>query len=192
MFCPGCGNEILDGQKFCPKCGNTVGGGTVAVKNAAPVWESKVVQVAPSREDDTIDEYQAFGWELKNSQTIDKQDSHLENQFGTIYSVTESEKYVKLTFRRNKKMANYARLVELENKYYGAEVYEPEGPSGMKLGFGLFMLFGFFPIGIYLLYTYFRDKKAYDNEYDNFVAARNESSQTKYVCLTEAKKLIDG
>ena len=206
MFCPGCGNEILDGQKFCPKCGNTLENGTVAIKNTAPVWESKVVQVAPSYEDETIDEYQTFGWELRSSQTIDKQDSHLENQFGTIYSVTETEKYVKLTFRRNKKMLNYEKLVELENRYHSTkDFYIPSEPSQWKkiagiclicfsvamfrflFVMGLFVMAG----GIFLIYSHNKAKKEYERDYDKYVSASNENSQIKYACLAEAEKLMN-
>ena len=188
MFCPSCGKEVVDGQKFCPNCGNTMNG-AVSVKKKAPVWESKVVQVAPSGEDYMIKEFQAFGWELGNSQTIDKQDSHLENRFGTVYSVTESEKYVKLTFKRNKAMDNYARIAELEEMYYDAEINYPDGAfSGKGWALGLSFLF-FWPLCIYLIIKYIKEHKdavAYYN------SVKDEREQIRKACLEEADRLING
>ncbi len=127
MFCRQCGAEIPEGAPFCGKCGAsqatrekavTQNTNHTAVKSGRSRYETRIEQVHPDDEMSTVQKFEAFGWEVANSQTIDTKDSHLEKGFGgSIVSVTEREKYVKLTFRRYLDHPNYARLAELEAKY---------------------------------------------------------------------------
>ena len=131
MFCSKCGKEIPDGSVFCSLCGNqiTVSSNEIST-NTEPVWASVSIQVSPELENEIIEEYESFGWELKSSQTIDRKDSHLESKFDALYSVTESVNYIKLVFKRNKKMVNYEKIKKLENAYQNTYIRQyPKGPS---------------------------------------------------------------
>ena len=139
MFCSKCGASIQDGTKFCNVCGNAINGNNKENLNGA-IWESISVQVAPAEENNTIQEYEWFGWELKSSQTIDRKSSHLEGGFNSIYSVTESVNYIKLVFKRNKNMKNYRKIKELEDTYRSSYTREmPKGPSIIGFMIGWFI-----------------------------------------------------
>lgn len=79
--------------------------------------ESTSLSVLPNDEQEAIDTYQKFGWELKSSQEIFNKDSHNERRGDSVYNVTETTNYVKLVFQRDKDMPYYKQICELENKY---------------------------------------------------------------------------
>ena len=83
-----------------------------------PRWESTSLSVAPEKEQEAIETYQSFGWELRSSQEIFNKDSHQEARGDSIYSVTETTNYVKLVFQRDKDMPYYNEVCEIENKYF--------------------------------------------------------------------------
>lgn len=60
--------------------------------------ESTSLSVLPNDEQEAIDTYQKFGWELKSSQEIFNKDSHNERRGDSVYNVTETTNYVKLVF----------------------------------------------------------------------------------------------
>jgi hypothetical protein len=97
--------------------------------------EIKSISVAPAAEEDTINEWQSFGWELKSSQEIKNKDSHLERRGDDLVSVTETEHYVKLTFERDPARQNYAELVSLQREYESIP-----NPSAPPKRFGIFFL----------------------------------------------------
>jgi len=80
--------------------------------------ESKSVQVHPTDEQNQIDLMQRFHWNLQNSQEIKTKDSHLEERGDAIYSVTESEHYIKLLFTRDIDTPNIDKLKKLEEEYF--------------------------------------------------------------------------
>ncbi len=89
--------------------------------------EIKTIKIHPNKESDTIYAYQCFGWSLMSSQEVYSKDSHLENRFSTLYSVTETTHYVKLTFERDAtSLRNIQKLRELENLYNS--VRDPKKP----------------------------------------------------------------
>ena len=162
MFCKKCGANIGDEAEFCPKCGTKQGDSAPAQTAKLDRWESKVLQISQSQEQKTIKKYERFGWELASSQTVDTKDSHLEDRWDGLYSVTESTNYVKLTLRRNKNMPHYDELVKLEkqlddlkkrrNSNADLDYEVPEGfdygnaPGGIGTGIGygcgvLFLLY---------------------------------------------------
>lgn len=199
MYCQNCGNEVNDNTRFCQNCGQPINQNTKQVPKAITadaVWESYSTQVNPNYENDVIEIYEAFGWELLSSQTIDKQDTHLENSFGVINSVTEYEKYVKLTFRRNKNMPFYSQICELEKKYKNADcLSEPQTASTWMLIVGIlllpfgFLMPGFAVVGIVLLILHFRQKKKKDSIYNEYLREKETADEIKYNCIEEAKKL---
>lgn len=198
MFCRECGAQVLDTVRFCNVCGAKLQRNIVdAVSPSKEAhWESKTLQILPSDEEDTIEEYQLFGWELSSSQTIDRKDSHLENNFGTIYSVTESVNYVKLTFRRNLNMIGYNEIADIEKRYRTAcSISAPEEPGKTMMIVGmvgvLISFIGLLPIGlpvaIFCFVKHIKDKNAYEQEYEQYIKLREEIDKEKYVCLEEAK-----
>jgi len=82
-------------------------------------------KVSPRNEQHTINVMSCFGWKLKSSQEVNVSDSHLENRYGELYSVTNKEHYVKLLFEREKETSNYDKIVELEREYYSILNSEP-------------------------------------------------------------------
>ena len=116
MYCKKCGTEIADNAQFCPACGTSQ---TEAEPQRTPKserWETTTRTVSPSKEKKVTAKLERFGWELMSSQTVDNKDSHLEERWDGIYSVTESTNYVKLIFRRNKNMPRYEELAALEEE----------------------------------------------------------------------------
>lgn len=58
---------------------------------------------------------------LLSSQEIKTVDSHLEQRGEKIYSVTNSETYVKLIFQRDIDIPNIEKIKELEKQYFALE-----------------------------------------------------------------------
>ena len=127
--------------------------------------ETKTLKVANSAEESTISLMQQFGWSLLSSQDVNNTDSHLENRNGSIYSVTTSEKYVKLVFNRDKDMANYSQIVKLENEYYSIINSEPR-VSSIDVKIALTGLVFFLIPGI--LYIVFMKKKIKTEENNHY------------------------
>ena len=128
--------------------------------------ETKTLKVANSAEESTISLMQQFGWSLLSSQDVNNTDSHLENRNGSIYSVTTSEKYVKLVFNRDKDMANYSQIVKLENEYYSIINSEPRiSPIDVKIALtGL--VFFLIPGILYIVFMKKKIKKEENNHYE--------------------------
>ncbi len=80
--------------------------------------ESKSIQVHPSDEQSMIEFMQKFGWSLLSTQEIKVKDSHLEQRGDSIYSVTESEHYVKLAFSRDLDMPHLKEIKAIEDEYF--------------------------------------------------------------------------
>lgn len=108
--------------------------------------ETKSITVAPSDEQDAIEIWQVFGWELLSSQEIFNKDTHKETRNDGIYDVTTTTNYVKLVFSRETTMPNYAQIVALEREYDNIRTpvyYEPTGSGLLKFGGGILAFAGF-------------------------------------------------
>lgn len=79
--------------------------------------ESVSFQVHPNDEQTQINMMQRFHWNLLGTQEIKSVDSHLERRGDDIYSVTNSERYVKLSFSRDVEMPHLAEIKKLEAEY---------------------------------------------------------------------------
>jgi len=94
--------------------------------------EIKSFNVPPSAEEDTINLWQSFGWELKSTQEVKTQDVQTftgqDNDGTEHYKTTSGEHYIKLTFEREKSMPHYAELCELERTYNSRVPVEPKKP----------------------------------------------------------------
>ena len=80
--------------------------------------EAKVIKTTPDDEQNTITNWEAFGWELLSAQEIFSQDSHLEDGGDDdLVSVTETTNYIKLVFNRDTKIKNKEKLNALQREY---------------------------------------------------------------------------
>ena len=90
-----------------------------------------------------IDTMQCFGWNLLGTQEVKTVDSHLEVRGDSLYSVTSTECYVKLSFSRDVDLPNIAMLRKLEQRFNSLSV--PPCPS---VNWPLWGLLGLFSGGI--------------------------------------------
>ena len=111
--------------------------------------ETKFIEVSPASVEPTIEHWRTFGWELLGApQEIFNKSSRLESDSSTIYNITETTHYVKITFQRDSLMTNYNELVSLEREYYSLpsipnEPLKPEKYSFFSkliIGVGIFYL----------------------------------------------------
>lgn len=79
--------------------------------------ESKSIQTHPNDEQSVIEFMQKFGWSLLSTQEIKIKDSHLELLGENIYSVTETEHYIKLAFSRDVDMPHLKEIKAIEDEY---------------------------------------------------------------------------
>ncbi len=86
-------------------------------------FEYKSFDVANEDEENIVEFWTQFGWELKSSQRVYNQDTHLVysyqlNERETIHrSVTDVTDFTKLVFQRDKNMTNYYEICEIEEEY---------------------------------------------------------------------------
>ncbi|MDR2782422.1 MAG: hypothetical protein LBB48_01015 [Treponema sp.] len=145
--------------------------------------ETKTVQVGPDQADQMLNLMESFGWEFHSRQTIKNKDSHLEQRGDSVYSVTESEHYVELTFQRDTSIDHYNELVDLEQQF---NAVEDPGPPPIR--FGKFWLI-ISAVGL-LLYVapgvaiiiwrfvrYSKNSKMWASEYDAFEQERDKIVQ---------------
>ena len=79
--------------------------------------ESKSIQVHPNDEQSMIEFMQKFRWSLLSTQEIKVKDSHLEQRGDSIYSVTQSEHYIKLAFSRDLDMPHLKEIKAIEDEF---------------------------------------------------------------------------
>lgn len=114
--------------------------------------ETKIIEVSPSEVNSTMELLATFGWEVISSNTIDTRQTHYvdgdikEDMFGNVSQKINQkqtgEKYVSITFQRDKSMRNYSTLVELERKYFSLSSQPPaqESPPPKRLSVLLILL----------------------------------------------------
>lgn len=105
--------------------------------------ESLSIQVHPNDEQSQINLMQRFYWELLSSQEIKTVDSSLEKRGDKIYSVTKSENYIKLVFKRDLATPNLDKIKKLENEYFSLNYPTSPGLKGaiILMVIGLICLF---------------------------------------------------
>jgi hypothetical protein len=117
--------------------------------------ETQYIQVAPSAVNETIEIWRYFGWELMGTpQEVYNKDSHNEKRGDSLYSVTETTHYVKITFQREQSMPNYAELCDLEQKFHALpivgnrpEIINLPDPSGCVIALSIVAII----IGVFAL-----------------------------------------
>jgi hypothetical protein len=80
--------------------------------------ESISIQVHPADEQSQIDLMQRFHWSLLSTQDIKTVDNHLERRGDSIYSVTNTEHYVKLAFHRSLDLPHLQEIKNLEREFF--------------------------------------------------------------------------
>lgn len=73
--------------------------------------------------DIVVNDHAKFWWELGGAQTIVSKESHLKSGEGlfdsdTIYSVTTTERFVALDFKRATNLPNLAKVKQVEQEYF--------------------------------------------------------------------------
>lgn len=116
--------------------------------------ESVSFQVHPDDEQSQINAMQRFHWNLLNTQEIKTVDSHLEQRGDSVYSVTKSEHYVKLSFTRDLDTPNLAEIRKLEQQYNTLPaIKRPDLFPGVWWLWGIASLF--YGIGVIAWIAYF-------------------------------------
>lgn len=142
--------------------------------------ESISFQVHPNDEQAQINLMQQFHWSLINSQEIKTVDSHLERRGDDIYSVTNSEHYVKLSFSREIDLPNLNEIKRLEQDYFGLPV--PEYPKLFPGTIWLYLILSFLyfsGIVIWSLY-FFLSYKPKKEEADR-ISQSNEQKRNQII-----------
>ena len=119
--------------------------------------ESKTFTCHPSEEREWIDTMQKFHWSLLGSQEVKTVDSHLQKGgWGddSIYSVTKTEHYIKLSFSRELDTPNLKEIKSLEDAYFGLP--SPYYPKLFPIHIGLWgVLTLCYGLGIPIWFLYF-------------------------------------
>ncbi len=130
-------------------------------------------QVHPDSEQATIDLMTTFGWILQSSQEINTKDSHLEKRGNDLYSVTETQNYVKLVFTRDNKMENYAEVSQLEREYNNILDSKPVAPPPFSLIIGGILYLMYVVPGVIYTVVKIKGKKKYNAEYASWRSTLN-------------------
>jgi hypothetical protein len=147
--------------------------------------ESYSIQVHPNDEQAVINLMQKFHWSLLTSQEIKNIDSHLERRGDTIYSVTNSEHYVKLVFSRDLDLPNLGEIKKLEQAYNDLPV--PRYPKLFPVGLWLWIIFSlFYGIGIVVWLIYYF--KSYKPKQSSAIRLSQENETKRQQILTELAK----
>ncbi len=140
--------------------------------------ESISFQVHPNDEQEQINLMQKFHWNLLGTQEVKTVDSHLEQRGDSIYSVTKSEHYVKLSFTRDLDLPNLKEIKQLEQQYNSLPhpVYPKLFPISIWIWIIGALIYGIGIIGwvAYLFLLYSPKKKAADTLAEQNQKKRNE------------------
>lgn len=108
--------------------------------------EIKSTTVNPEDEEETVNQWQSFGWEFKSTQEVRTNDSQVftkQDDDGTEhFTTTKGVHYIKLTFERDPARQNYAQLKALEGQYYSIEY--PYAPPSFGFLWGILVAIGLF------------------------------------------------
>jgi hypothetical protein len=107
--------------------------------------ETMVRQIKPSLENALIQSMARFGWQVMSTQEV--ANSYEKWEDGDLYNV--QEKYVKITFQRDKDMPDYKEICALEREFEDVngsirQISQPEKPSfpALSLLIGIAALIG--------------------------------------------------
>ncbi len=140
-------------------------------------FENKHLEVpqTPAIVDMVTNQYGMFFWEVAGTQTIVAKESHLERgeyNSDNLYSVTTTERFVAIDFRRRTDIPNLSKIKQVEQEYFRTRAALSNlgcspldnyaNPPGMEISWkavGLLSLLIFaYGLGIPLLVWYFWSK----------------------------------
>lgn len=140
--------------------------------------ESFTIQVHPKDEQEQIGLMEKFHWSLLSTQEMKTKDSHLEVRGDDIYSVTETEHYIKLAFSRAIDNPNLATLKRLEAEYFSFKY--PNFPKLLPIHWALWLVAALiWGIGVvawiaYFIFLYKPKKAAADSALAQALRRRSE------------------
>lgn len=150
--CSECGGQVSTEAVACPQCGAPQKKSPPSpapppvVHQQSGRTESTVVQVAPSYENDKIQEMQMFGWNLQGRQEIHEEgDAYGRPSYvssSTYVVKTKVHHYVKLHFTRSLSLPNLDKVKQIEAEYFSLPF---PGPASLV---GPIVVMGFFGIGV--------------------------------------------
>lgn len=161
--------------------------------------ETKTQTIAPGTEEQVINLWRSFGWELVGApQEIYNKDSHEELRGDDVYSVTETTHYVKVTFERDTGRQNYEELKSLEAQYYAIkEPYLPYAPRFITLlwiilivgGFFLFVIPGIILLILHII-LYIKKNKQWKIDFENYQTKLSDVNSQREEILKKAQSLV--
>jgi len=164
--CKECGNQVSTAALTCPRCGAPQKEtppplpSTIAAHQPPPIqraqpdrMESTVVQVAPSYENDKIQEMQMFGWNLQGRQEIHEEGnaethgrpSYVSSNTYVVKTTTTVKQYVKLHFTRSLNLPNLDQVKQIEAEYLSLPFPGPGSLVGPIVLMGLIGIGGVYP-----------------------------------------------
>lgn len=132
-------------------------------------FETKHVKCGVEEAQAVINQHQLFFWELIGTNTVVSRDSHLENggvfDSDTIYSVTTTERFSTINFRRSKEIPKFSEIKSIESQYFSivnqlenlrsSAINNYATPPSKQFSWGVFLflcLFYMIPGAIYWIY----------------------------------------
>ncbi len=165
--------------------------------------ELKTFSVIPGKEEQEIQIWRSFGWELVGApqevRTADSQVFTGQDSDGTEhYQTTAGVHYIKLTFERDPERKNYSELKSLEEQYYGLE--EPtlwEKPKLITklwlilIGVGLliYVVPGIILLVIHII-KYVKDTKLWNSSYERYRTKMASFNAQQQEILSKAQALV--
>ena len=161
--------------------------------------ELKSFSVTPGTEEETIQLWRSFGWELVGApQEIYNENSRLENRSDDIYSVTTTTHYIKLTFERDPERKNYSELKALEEQFDSLKkptIWEkPQLITKLWLiligvGLLLYVLPGIILLVIHII-KYKKDTKLWKSSYERYQSELASFNAQRQEILATAQALV--
>ncbi|MBP7147030.1 MAG: hypothetical protein KBD01_05760 [Acidobacteria bacterium] len=147
--------------------------------------ESVSFQVHPDDEQSQIELMQRFHWSLLSSQEVKTVDNHLERRGDSVYQISNTERYVKLTFSRPLDLPNLNQIRQIEAQFNSLEM--PKYPRLFPGSIWLYLFLALFwgaGVVIWLVYFiagYLPKKKQADQ-----VAQETLATRTRLLAQVEA------
>lgn len=142
--CRECGNQVSTEAIACPHCGAPQKqtappiptvisdqnlsqqqiGRTESIVGAekAISYETKHIKCDVDEVQAVINQHQLFFWEVIGTNTVVSRDSHLESggifDSDTIYSVTTTERFSTIDFRRPKELSDLSKIKSVDSQYF--------------------------------------------------------------------------
>lgn len=91
-------------------------------KERPATYEFKHIKCSVDYTQPIVEQHQLFFWEMLGTDTVVSKESHLEDggifDSDTIYSVTTTERFTTIDFRRNKDIPQLSEVKSIESRYF--------------------------------------------------------------------------